>query len=86
MNSSSLQPTFTSSTGGADNDTRIVSPIPSASNTPNVGFDHGNHIMVFYGDLEVMEADVLEHVGFFHGGGDERFRGRTAVFGVQFLV
>ena len=51
-----------------------------------VGFDHGDHIMVFYGDLEVMEADVLEHVGFFHGGGDERFRGRTAVFGVQFLV
>ena len=30
MYSSSLQPTFTSSTGGADSETRIVSPMPSA--------------------------------------------------------
>ena len=28
-------PTFTSSTGGADIETRIVSPIPSASKIPN---------------------------------------------------
>jgi hypothetical protein len=32
-------PTFTSSTGGADSDTRIVSPIPSASNMPNAVAD-----------------------------------------------
>lgn len=35
MYSSSLQPTFTSSTGGADSETRIVSPMPSASSAPN---------------------------------------------------
>ena len=34
-----LQPTLTSSTGGADRDTRIVSPMPSASNAPNARHD-----------------------------------------------
>ena len=32
-------PTLTSSTGGADSDTRIVSPIPSASSAPNATAD-----------------------------------------------
>ena len=35
MYSSSLHPTFTSSTGGADSETRIVSPMPLASSAPN---------------------------------------------------
>ena len=39
MYSSSLQPTLTSSTGGADRDTRIVSPMPSASSAPNARHD-----------------------------------------------
>src|SRR5215475_6331687 len=33
------EPTLTSSTGGADSDTRIVSPMPSASNAPNATDD-----------------------------------------------
>ena len=32
-------PTLTSSTGGADSETRIVSPIPSASRAPNATAD-----------------------------------------------
>jgi hypothetical protein len=32
-------PTFTSSTGGADIETRIVSPIPSANKIPNAVAD-----------------------------------------------
>ncbi len=32
-------PTLTSSTGGADSDTRMVSPIPSASSAPNAAAD-----------------------------------------------
>ena len=32
-------PTFTSSTGGAESDTLIVSPIPSASRAPNATAD-----------------------------------------------
>ena len=32
-------PTLTSSTGGAESETRIVSPIPSASNTANAVAD-----------------------------------------------
>ena len=32
-------PTLTSSTGGADSDTRMVSPIPSASSAPNATAD-----------------------------------------------
>ncbi len=33
------RPTFTSSTGGADNDTRIVSPIPCDNSAPNATAD-----------------------------------------------
>ena len=32
-------PTLTSSTGGADSDTRMVSPMPSASSAPNATAD-----------------------------------------------
>ena len=39
MNSSSLVPTLTSSTGGADSETRMVSPMPSASRVPKAAQD-----------------------------------------------
>ena len=42
--------------------------------------------MVLDGNLEIMEADVLEHVSFLQCGGHQCFRSGAAVFGVEFLV
>ena len=44
-------PTFTSSTGGADIETRMVSPIPSESSTPNAVAD----LMVAWNDRTQFE-------------------------------
>ena len=39
MNSRSFEPTLTSSTGGADSETLMVSPTPSARRAPNAAAD-----------------------------------------------
>ena len=51
-----------------------------------VRLHHGDHIMMFDGNLEIMEADVFKHARFLHGGRNQRFRRRTAIFCIQFLI
>ena len=66
-------------------DAEVQRPIALGSEQ-SVRFDHGDDVMVFDGDLEIVEADVLEHVRFLQGRGHQCFRSRATVFGVEFLV
>ena len=51
-----------------------------------VRLDHGDRIMVFDGNLEIVETNILEHAGFLQRRSDEGLRGRSAVFRIQLLV
>ena len=49
--------------GAGLGDAEVQRPIALGSEQ-SVRFDHGDDVMVFDGDLEIVEADVLEHVRF----------------------
>ena len=56
--------------GAGLGDAEVQRPIALGSEQ-SVRFDHGDDVMVFDGDLEIVEADVLEHVRFLQGRGHQ---------------